>query len=73
MLKKMHALQRAERGRCGSAWPCHMLSFPKFRKTHVTQKQHEAFCLHLASLATLSLQCRKSGQPFRQGMLGMQR
>ena len=41
VLKKMHALQRAERGRCGSAWPCHMLSFPKFRKTHVTKNNRK--------------------------------
>ena len=27
----------AERDRCGSAWQCHMLSFPKFSKTHVTK------------------------------------
>ena len=27
----------AERDRCGSAWQCDMLSFPKFSKTHVTK------------------------------------
>ena len=47
LLKKMHALQRAERGRCGSAWPCHMLSFPKSRKTHVTKNNTKHCCTKL--------------------------
>ena len=47
LTQKMHALQRAERSRCGSARQCHMLSFPKSRKTHVTKNNTKHCCTKL--------------------------